>query len=354
MGTEFDYRREMNNLSFTPEQKAEMTRKLLEQTNSNTSRKQRVHSCRMGRVGLIAACMAGVLVVGAGATGVLKSAGEAFANVFGGGAAETEIINQIGRPVGASDTDNGLTITADAIIGDKYSVCVVYTLTREDGQIFDLEGNEFGYLPLMFNNGDLYTGVMGGSHGGSYFIDPVPGDNSIQFVQQSTSDVPVNGRTATAEFDDLNMFAEDGTVVPLVEGHWKLKFDLNYEDSSVTLDGEGRTFQRNGMEYTVDAIQISPVSFTINYTVNEELQWSQKESGKMSPEDETTTANFLTGFEVLLTKTDGSVCDLGNTGGSIKAEDGVTVCARSGMFDKIQVLDEIASIRVGGLEFPLR
>lgn len=353
MGTEFDYRREMGNLAFTPAQKAEMTRKLLEEVNSQHAAKHSVHSHRMGRIALIAACMAGILVVGAGATGALKSAGEAFANVFGGGAAETEIIDQIGRPIGASDTDHGLTITADAIIGDQYSVCVVYTLTREDGQIFDLEGDG-EHLPLGFKNASLFTGVMGGSHGGSYFMDPVPGDNSIQYVEQSTSDMPVIGKTATAEFNDLRMYAEDGTVVPLVEGHWELKFDLNYEDTSVILNGEGQTFERNGLEYTVNEIQISPVSYTVNYTINAEPQWSHAESGKMSLKDETTTANFLAGFELLLVKTDGSVCDLGNTGGSMSVGDGVTVCARSGMFDQIQPLDEIASIRIAGLDFPLR
>ena len=350
MGTEFDYRREMNRLSFTKEQKEEMTRQLLEQAKNHTVQNRRRSGFRMGRFGLIAACLTGVLVVGAGATGILKTAGEAFADVFGGGAAETEIINQIGRPVGASDTDNGLTITADAIIGDEYSVCVVYTLTREDGEIFELESEE--YLPMMFESADLNTGTFGGSHGSSYFIDPVPGDNSIQYVEQSTNDTPVAGRTATAEFQNLKVVSGE-TAETLVEGHWKLKFDLNYEDCSVTVDGNGQTFRRNGMDYTVNDIHISPVSYTVNYTVNAEPKWSNSEGGKMSPEDESTMASFLTGFPMELIKADGTVMEIGNTGGSLSVKDGVTVCARSAMFDTIQPMEDLVSIRINGLEFPL-
>lgn len=46
---------------------------------------------------------------------------DAFAGLFGGGPAETEIIDRIGCPIGASATSNGVTITADAIMGDTHS-----------------------------------------------------------------------------------------------------------------------------------------------------------------------------------------------------------------------------------------
>ena len=82
---------------------------------------------------LLAACLAAALAVGAGASGVLKSAAEVFAPIFGGSAAQTEVIDKIGHPIGAGDTDNGVTITADAIIGDTYNAAIVYTIRRDDG-----------------------------------------------------------------------------------------------------------------------------------------------------------------------------------------------------------------------------
>ncbi|CAN4051462.1 Transcriptional regulator XRE family, partial [Dysosmobacter welbionis] len=66
------------------------------------------------RIALIAAAAVLVLAVGtAGATGILRSAAEVFSPLFGGAPAQTEIIDKIGYPVGASDTDNGVTVTAD-------------------------------------------------------------------------------------------------------------------------------------------------------------------------------------------------------------------------------------------------
>ena len=63
-----------------------------------------------------------------------------FTPLFGGAAAQTEVIDKIGRPIGASDTDNGITITAEAIMGDQYNAVIVYTLTRDDGERFLPEG----------------------------------------------------------------------------------------------------------------------------------------------------------------------------------------------------------------------
>ena len=39
----------------------------------------------------------------------------------------------ISRPIGASVTDNGVTLTVDAVIGDANSYAILYTLSRDDG-----------------------------------------------------------------------------------------------------------------------------------------------------------------------------------------------------------------------------
>ena len=83
---------------------------------------------------LAAAAAVLVLAVGtAGATGILRSAAEVFSPLFGGAPAQTEIIDKIGYPVGASDTDNGVTVTADAVMGDAYNAAVVFTFRTDDG-----------------------------------------------------------------------------------------------------------------------------------------------------------------------------------------------------------------------------
>lgn len=107
MNSQFEYKDAMNALHYTDAQKA-----LLAERAAQTARKAQKRSRRpLLRTALIAACLTAALAVTAGATGVLKSAAGGFAPIFGGSAAQTEIIDKIGYPVGASDTDNGVTIT---------------------------------------------------------------------------------------------------------------------------------------------------------------------------------------------------------------------------------------------------
>ena len=349
-----EYRRDLDALHFTEEQKQALATQVAAAAKGAAAPVR--HRRPMRRIAVVAAAAVLVLAVGtAGATGALKSMSDAFSGVFRN-AAETKVIENIGHPIGASDTDNGLTITADAILGDKYSVCVVYTLTADDPTLWEgLESkSDAGYLPLMFHQDDLDLGMRGGSHGGAYFIDQVPGDNEIQFVETQTFDKALNpGGTAKVIFRDLVAPGSDDTTTrTLAKGKWVLKFDLNFQDSSQTLPG-GKSFQQDGLTFTVDELTISPLSFTVNYTVDQEIQWSDSESGKRNPADAAQEARFFENIPVRLTKTDGSVLDLSNSGGSIRPENGTTICTKSGQFDEILDLKDVASITVGDIVFPL-
>jgi len=99
------YRETMDELRFTEQEKEAMVDRLLERGGSS----------RKGlnlRRAAVAVAAAAVLTVGAGAAVVLTPAGEVFASVLGGAPAQTEILDRMGVPVGASDTHNGVTITA--------------------------------------------------------------------------------------------------------------------------------------------------------------------------------------------------------------------------------------------------
>ena len=105
------------------------------------------------------------LTVTAGAAGALKPAAEAFSGLFGiVTPAQTEVIDHIGYPIGASDTDNGITVTADAIMADRYSYAVVYSVVRADGSPL-FEGLE-DPLTVQFDDWDLNVAdFQGGGHG---------------------------------------------------------------------------------------------------------------------------------------------------------------------------------------------
>ena len=156
MNALFEYRNSLDALRFTPEQKASLA------AGAADAAKGKTHRRPLWRTVLIAACLTAALAVGAGASGVLKSAVEVFAPIFGGSAAQTEVIDKIGHPIGAGDTDNGVTITADAIIGDAYNAAIVYTIRRDDGTALLPEETDAESL-LMGGFGGASLNVRDGS-----------------------------------------------------------------------------------------------------------------------------------------------------------------------------------------------
>ena len=347
MNDQFEYKSAMDSLRFTDAQKRQIAQSAVKAAAKQSRQARRP----IGRTILVAACIAAVLAVSAGATGVLKTAVESFSGFFGGSAAQTEIIDRIGRPIGASDTDNGVTISADAIIGDEYNAAIVLTVRRDDGtRLFPEEVNEKNLL--LGGVGGVEMNVRGGSHGSLWFVDEDPDDDHIQIIQAVSSDTPLAHGAATAEFRDICGWDDEaGESVPLLEGHWKFRFDVDYEDSSVVLGG-GETFEQDGLTFTIDEVRVSPVAVRVAYTVDSEVQWSDSPSGRVSEQDREAQLRYFENVEILLTKADGAVVSA-PTGGSIKPESGVTACVKGGVLDEIIPLEELESISVGGVVYPI-
>lgn len=360
MSNLFDYKHEMSALQFTPAQKAQLVRSTAAAAAQKHPRK---HRRPIFRTAVIAAAMAVALVAGSSAAGILPAPADVFAPLFGGTVAQTEVIDKIGHPIGASASSNGITITADAIIGDQYNACVVYTITRENGEPFEYEPNEWGYLGLVFEEGWIdIANTHGGSrnigyHGSSGFIDPTPGDNSIQYFQQISSDTPLNTGNATADFKNLQAWGHSAegehNLLTLADGRWKLRFAMDYEDSAVYL-ANGETFSQNGLNFTIDEISVSPIAVRIAYTVDSTPVWSGSDSGQESDEDAREAARFMENVEVLLTKTDGTVLEI-DSGGTVSpdAENNVAHCTKSNILNEIIPLEELASISVGGVVYEI-
>ena len=332
------YRESMNELQFSPQQKQEMIDRLMTQS----ARPPRGRAIPLRRVCALgaAAVLTGALCLGAAASGVLKPVAQAFGAVFGTAPAQTEIIDRIGYPLDASATVDGVTVQADAIIGDTYSYAIVYSIYREDGQPItaDPDPNRDGALALRFGEWDTDVGHMGGMHGTAWFFDEDPADNAVQFVQLLTADAPLEPGTATVHLADLKQGIGEDAVI-LAEGSWELRFAFAFEDSSLELPG-GQSFSVNGEPAVLNSISISPLSFRIDYTVDTALQ----------PENNSTA---LTPQSVYLTLTDGSRIDLTGFGGGARPEGDTTRCELSGVFDQILPLDTIESITIGEVTIPV-
>ncbi|MDM8201083.1 hypothetical protein [Allofournierella massiliensis] len=334
------YRESMNELRFSPQQKQEMIDQLMNQS----ARQPRGRAIPLRRICALgaAAALAGALCLGAAASGALKPAAQAFGAVFGTAPAQTEIIDRIGRPLDARATVDGVTVQADAIIGDTYSYAIVYSIYREDGQPItaDPDPNRDGALALRFGDWDTDVGHMGGMHGTAWFFDEDPADNAVQFVQLLTADAPLEPGTATVRLTDLKQgIGEDAAL--LAEGSWELRFDFAFEDSSLELPG-GQSFTVNGASAVLNSVAVSPLSLRIDYTVETGL------SSSSGTADSTPTPQ-----PVFLTLTDGSRIDLTGFGGGVRPEGDSLRCELSGVFDQIFPLDTIESITIGEVTLPV-
>ena len=341
-----EYKIALDELHFSEEAKNHMVERLMERAEQPVPHRVR----RFPRVAAVGVAAALVLSIGAGATGVLKSASEAFAGVFGP-TADTEVIDQIGHPIGASDTSNGVTVTADAILFDGYNYLISYTLEKDDGSAFHCTKNpDTGLLDLHWGETDRDIGRhTGGAIGSSWFYDENPNDNAIQYVEtMSYSGAVKPGGTAKISLKDLRSFgAQDETV--LAEGTWHLKFKLDAGNCAKELTA-GQTINVDGKSATVDKLIISPIGYNFTYTVDEQAQFRETVSGKAPTSQQNEWDAFSAPLSI--TMKDGTVVDLSGSGGSMEPENGKTVCTRQGTFDQILPLEDMASVNIGGVTVP--
>lgn len=354
-----EYKNALDELHFSEEAKNRMVERLMERAEQPAPHRVR----RFPRIAAVGIAAALVLSIGAGASGVLKSASEVFAGVFGP-TADTEIIDQIGRPIGASDTSNGVTVTADAILFDGYNYLISYTLEKDDGSAFDCTKNpNTGLYDLGWKRSDSTIGRgVDGATGSCYFYDEDPSDNAIQYVEtMSYNDTVQTGGTVKITLSDLSVLnSETSELTTIAKGTWHLKFKLEADNSAVELPA-GQTIEINGLSASVDKVVISPIGYHVVYTVDGEATFDTlyDENGEEIPQESgREPAGVCSTWEsyaakLLITKTDGTVLDFSDFGGSMDPHDGKTVCTRQGTFDTVIPLDDIASVTIGDVSIPI-
>ncbi len=338
-----DYRETMKDLSFTQEQKSAMIENLL--TAAEPTKKQ-VFPRRVLAIAAAAAML--TLAVTAGATGVLPSAREAFSSIFGSDPAQTEIIDQIGHPIGASDTAEGFTITADAIIGDACNCIIIYSIQREDGTPmpalnYGQEAND-PYQSYRFNEDPQYV-----------FFDADPSDPSIQFKYSLSAPKGIKKGRVDVQFRDLVLLTgSNGTEEEalLAAGPWTLSYDLDYEDASLSLT-QGDTVHHNGADLTLSSAVLSPLSLSIAYSLDLEVDTSIHGDPFDNTED-TPMDRYVDSLPLVLTLTDGTQKEVTEESvSSIGVKQGKTNVTKTVRFPDILPLDTIESITIGDLTIPV-
>lgn len=326
------------------------------QSAGKPPRRQRKHNLR-----IIAAAIAAAAVIAAGgvayASGALITVQQAVDDIFNGAPAQTEIIDKIGRPIDAIAENGGITMTADTVIGDATHCAVVYSLVRDDGEPFDVSGafddGERMILPYTFRASSIKADTASGSASGSYYVyDADPNDSAIQLVSlmEFNIDKSLVGSTIYREWRDLLRFdGQTGQRQTIAEGTWHLKFKLNYEDAGISFP-TGQTFDLNGMTATVDSLTVSPIAFSITYTVDSAMPVFDDDGGKMGDENNATLDRYLGTGTITFHLADGtSFSRQGDIGGSTNTDGDVTHCENGFFFDRVIDAEQVVAVTIGGM-----
>lgn len=368
-----DYRHALEHISFTDNAKQHMANSIAQsvassdaataQSNFNgTRRKPRIarHPVRtVARIAAVTAVLA-IVIGGAGtamATGVLPLPSDMLSDIFDGPASQTEIIDRIGRPVGASCSNNGVTVTADAIMGDKDMVTIAYTLTFDDPAALKKlsEPGENGTIAGSVD-GNVYVDGEHGGPGQSWLIDKNPNDSSIQYFAQFSVESPgLMGRTVRTHINSL-VVPRAGKELPeykkILTGPWDLKFQLNYEDTSVTIPAP-KSVNFNGTKATIQEATVSCVGVSVRYNIDRSIEHDNN-SGKMSQNMEE-SMDAVGNIPLIVTFKDGHVEDATSHSGYFanKLDNGTTDVHKTWPFSQVCDTDKIASVQIGDTVIPM-
>ncbi len=368
-----DYRHALEHISFTDNAKQHMANSIAQsvassdaataQSNFNgTRRKPRIarHPVRtVARIAAVTAVLA-IVIGGAGtamATGVLPLPSDMLSDIFDGPASQTEIIDRIGRPVGASCSNNGVTVTADAIMGDKDMVTIAYTLTFDDPAALKKlsEPGENGTIAGSVD-GNVYVDGEHGGQGQSWLIDKNPNDSSIQYFAQFSVESPgLMGRTVRTHINSL-VVPRAGKELPeykkILTGPWDLKFQLNYEDTSVTIPAP-KSVNFNGTKATIQEATVSCVGVSVRYNIDRSIE-HENNSGKMSQNMEE-SMDAVGNIPLIVTFKDGHVEDATSYSGYFanKLDNGTTDVHKTWPFSQVCDTDKIASVQIGDTVIPM-
>lgn len=173
-----------------------------------------------------------------------------LAPVYGG--AQTQIVDSIGVPLDASVTVGDYTLKAEAVIGDRYSVSVVYALNHVDGKTLDPWTRFQMWEPSgARGNGGYLSHKLSDDGKTLYLIEQWTGNESLFLWKRDMQVVFTDLVISDPELEEDQL---------LQEGVWSLRFTARYEDTTQTVwRGKQAVTDGNGGVFTIRKIELSPL-----------------------------------------------------------------------------------------------
>ncbi len=341
------YKDKFDEIKFSDEEKIDLINQVKvslekEQTKYKEEKSSKVRVRPILKYSLVAVFVL-MFSVSAFATDILKSVIEIFSPMFGSQREQIEIIEDMGTVIGISDTHDGITITANAVIGDVNNITVIYTVTNLPENTKYVQSD---YATLEFPTFDATVD----SYCGYLTSEEKPGE--VQIIQSNyiLGEVPI-GSMVNAKFDGLyySEGIEGETAIKLSDKTWNIEFKLDYVDTSRTID-VNESFVRNGIKFNLEQIIISPFSIKANYTVDAENNVGEEMV-------ENINAVFKPGAEFFVLKTSNDIgeIDLTRCAGSVDIDAHNKIKGNKNLiFTEIIPLEDITTIKFGDVEINMK
>ncbi len=335
------YGRELDSLTLGPDSEKRLVA-AMERACADSPARGRLRRGRHRRPLLKVAAVILVLVLGGGAaygwaTGEIGGAMDLVERVFPGAPASVEVVDGVGRVLGSEASSSGVTVRAEAVLGDGHNVVVILSLMRDGGWGDLAPQGVDDKLPLAFEGGgQLAVDGVSTVAGGSFFFDDDTGDDVIRYVLSATtdgsSDGSICGHEARVALRDLSAVGPDGVRETVSPGRWTLRFPIDYENMEVGFPAGGSVVLQRGATATGEEAVVSPVGVAVTFSGGE---------GRVLPED--------CRMSLSVTLSDGTVVKPISTPILESADGSAPGVLVAGVFDRLIDPEEVDSVNVGAV-----
>lgn len=381
-----DYKDALDTVQLSDAQKDRLFRAAVHQADQHTRRQR--PSRRPALAGIVLVSILALTACGV----AIKTLSELYAPYFGSNDSQSSIIEKYGTALEASDTDNGVTISAKAVLGDERNAWVLYTISWDNSADIDLPDNipqspsdyststDISFL-IFDDNTD--TSESNDSREGYIFdvifTDLDPSDNEIELMEHYSFESDVSLHSVSRTFDSLYWYSYDtypyrlrrladvdsfassddfqssDDVHTAIEGHWELNFDASYETCSVSVPLEDNaTFTYEGRTCEITELTISPLSAYIEYTYTRTADDDPITEDEWGIHD--SVSDSIGGIEFYVTTSSGQTRHTVFSGSGFSEyfdETGSYIFREGGTFTEIIPPDEMKSITIGETTFPI-
>ena len=220
-------------------------------------------------VAVVAALILGLAAAGY-ATGLLSPETEdQFAEALGETDEQRALIEELGMPLDISVTSGGITVTAVAALNDGKALAVLYKIERENGEPLlsadtkDLKGVLF--TSRGQSDSDYYFGLRRKGVDIDY-MNYTPGETAGYYIHYASA-VRNPAEKYQVELGQLQAwYKKRGENLTNRDTWWEFEFTVPQTVESLTF-AEGTVFEKNGEEFRIDFIHVSPLAILVDYTV---------------------------------------------------------------------------------------